>query len=138
MTAAMVAMHRKLPPGEQYPLQPREVTVRVAEKAGVAHELKTEGEVKGATLAAHFVYGAATGALYGGIAPFLPGKPAVRGILFGLAMWSGSYLGWLPALGIRRPATEQPADREGLMIAAHVVWGTALGLLAAKLGVRQR
>jgi hypothetical protein len=41
-----------------------------------------------------------------------------------------SYLGGLPALGIQRPATEHNRARRRLMIAAHVVYGAALGLTA--------
>ena len=49
---------------------------------------------------------------------------------YGLAVWTTGYLGLLPALGALRPATEHPPRRTALMIAAHVVWGAALGLLA--------
>ena len=47
--------------------------------------------------------------------------------LYGLAVWAGSYLGLLPALGIMSPATDHPLRRTALMIAAHLVWGSALG-----------
>jgi uncharacterized membrane protein YagU involved in acid resistance len=138
MTAAMVALHKQLPRHEQYPLPPREVTVQVAEKAGVVDDLETEAEVRQATWAAHFAFGAAAGALYGPLARHMPGGRVAGGVLFGLAVWSGSYVGWLPALGIRRSATRQPPRREGLMIAAHIVWGAALGLLTSKLSGNPR
>ena len=57
----------------------------------------------------------------------MPG-PAL-GIGFGLAVWGGSYLGWIPALGILRPANRHPPRRTSLMIASHMVWGGALGWL---------
>ncbi|MCA1636528.1 MAG: hypothetical protein LC802_23280 [Acidobacteria bacterium] len=50
-----------------------------------------------------------------------------------MAVWAGSYLGWLPAAGILRPATEHPPRRTALMIAAHVVWGVAAGLVVESL-----
>lgn len=48
-------------------------------------------------------------------------------------VWSGSYLGLLPALNILPPATEHPPGRNALMIAAHVVWGSVLGTTEAYL-----
>src|SRR5262249_36443677 len=52
----------------------------------------------------------------------------VKGTAYGLAVWAGSYLGLLPALGILSPATRHPPRRTALMIAAHVVFGSALGV----------
>jgi uncharacterized membrane protein YagU involved in acid resistance len=87
----------------------------------------------GTTLAAHFSYGAAAGI---GYAPFA-GKsgmhPSIEGAMYGLAVWGGSYLGIMPATGLYHSATEEPAARNTLMIAAHLVWGAALGLIFAKL-----
>ncbi len=59
--------------------------------------------------------------------------PALAGAGFGLAVWAGSYLGWLPAAGILRPATEHPPRRVALMIAAHLVWGASAGLALGAL-----
>src|SRR5205085_2819495 len=42
MTWAMEAMHRRLPQQERYPLPPRQITMRVAEKAGVKEDLDEE------------------------------------------------------------------------------------------------
>jgi hypothetical protein len=50
-----------------------------------------------------------------------------------VAVWAGSYLGWLPAAGILSPATEHPARRNALMIASHVVWGAAAGVIVERL-----
>ena len=49
-----------------------------------------------------------------------------KGIAFGLGVWTASYLGLLPALGILKPATQHPLRRNLLMIGAHVVWGASL------------
>lgn len=127
MTIAMKLMHENLPPEEQYPLPPREITEKVAEEAGVDDDM-TEDQHRAATLAAHFGYGTACGIVYGIASPVLPGSPTARVIGFGLAVWTGSYLGLLPSLGILKSATEHPARRNALMIAAHVVWGAATGL----------
>ena len=48
-------------------------------------------------------------------------------------MWAASYLGWIPAAGLLKPATEHPARRNFMMIAAHLVWGAALALALKEL-----
>ena len=136
MTGVMLALHRVLPARERYPLPPRQITMRVAEAVGVKQELGEPGR-EAATAVSHFGYGATAGALYGLLAPHIPGPPLVKGIGFGLAVWTGSYLGWLPAAGILPPATREPARRNALMIAAHVVWGAATGLLTEHLAERR-
>jgi uncharacterized membrane protein YagU involved in acid resistance len=125
MTAAMEFGADHLPRHEQYALPPRLITRQLAGEAGVAHQLD-DSETKALTLAAHFGYGAAMGVIYSAITPPKWTGPTT-GIAFGLGVWAGSYLGALPALGILTPATEHPARRNLLMIAAHVVWGSALG-----------
>jgi hypothetical protein len=52
---------------------------------------------------------------------------------FGLAVWTASYAGWLPATGLRRPPTSQPVGLEALMIAVHVVYGATLGVVHDRL-----
>ncbi len=133
MTLAMKLMHEQLPREEQYPLPPRQVTEGMAEAAGVNEHLAEE-ERKAATWVSHFAYGAACGALYGALSGGrAAGHPAVAGVCFGVAVWAGSYLGWLPAAGILSPATEHPARRNALMVAAHVVWGATTGVVLERL-----
>lgn len=132
MTLAMKLMHEQLPAPERYPLPPREITMEIAEEAGIKEHMD-ETERWSATVAGHFAYGAAMGALYAPLAERLPGHPALKGIGWGLAVWTGSYLGWLPAFGILSPATEHPPRRNALMIAAHVVWGAGIGFVTNTL-----
>jgi hypothetical protein len=132
MSAAMKLMHEQLPEHEQYPLPPRAVTMEMAERAGVREHLD-EDEREAATWAGHFGYGAACGALYGALAANARVPPLAAGVGFGLAVWAGSYLGWLPAAGLIPPATEHPPRRTALMIAAHAVWGATTGLVVAGL-----
>ena len=130
MTLAMKLMHEQLPREERYPLPPRQVTEGLARKAGVNEQLDEE-EREAATWVSHFAYGATCGALYGAVSGEKVDEHALlAGVGFGLAVWAGSYLGWLPAAGIISPATEHPARRTALMIAAHAVWGatTAVGV----------
>ena len=135
MTVAMEAMHRRLPQRQRYPLPPRKITMRAAGAVGVRHKLD-EPERLGLTLAAHFGYGTAAGALYGPLSNRVKGPAAVKGMGYGLLVWAGSYLGLLPALGLLSPATDHPPRRNALMIAAHLVWGATLGLLTAWLTPR--
>lgn len=128
MSAVMAALHRQLPPHERYPLPPREITVEVAHRAGAEEAVDSEPDREMSTWVSHFGYGAASGAAYGALAGALPLGPLAGGILWGLVVWSGSYLGWLPAARIRASAAKQPPRREALMIAAHVVFGAATGL----------
>ena len=135
MTLAMKLMHEQLPGHEQYPLPPRQVTEGLAEKAGVDRHLDEEDR-ESATWVSHFAYGAACGALYGALSEGLENSgapPALAGAGFGVAVWAGSYLGWLPAAGIISPATEHPPRRNALMIAAHVVWGAGVGVALERL-----
>jgi hypothetical protein len=78
-----------------------------------------------------------TGALFGLVPSLHPAKSAAAGALFGLGVWTASYLGWLPASGLRQPIKYDPVARTGLLIGGHVVWGAALGLMAA-LGTGRR
>jgi uncharacterized membrane protein YagU involved in acid resistance len=127
MTTAMDLMHRTLPEEEQYPLPPHEITMEVAEGAGVRHRMDQPSRVT-ATLVSHFGYGVATGALYGEIEDRVNLPPVVKGVAYGLGVWAVSYLGLLPAVGILESATKHPARRNAVMIAVHVVWGSALAV----------
>jgi hypothetical protein len=131
MTVAMEKMFHELPPSEHYPLPPSEITERVEEE-GLGEPLPMPHH-KTLTLLSHFGYGTAIGTVYALTASKLPFGPVVNGSLFGLAVWAGSYLGWIPALGILSPATEHPPRRTALMIIAHLIWGSATGLLVDKL-----
>ena len=126
MTVVMEIMHAALPDDEQYPLPPRIITMKAAEAVDLKKEMG-EDERTAAALISHFAYGATVGALYAPVARKIPLAPPLAGACYGLAVWAGSYLGLLPALGVLKPATEHPVRRTALMIAAHLVWGAALG-----------
>ena len=128
MTVLMLEWHRRLPQSEKYPLPPREIFDELIERAEIDDKLR-EPEKANLAVAGHFAYGAANGVLY----RILIEKPtAANGAAFALTLWAWSYLGWLPALRILRPATEHPQERNALMISAHIVWGASLGLISAQ------
>ena len=62
---------------------------------------------------------------------------AAAGAMFGLGVWATSYLGWLPMFGVRQPIRYDPLPRSGLMIAAHLAWGTVAGLVFAAVASRK-
>jgi uncharacterized membrane protein YagU involved in acid resistance len=67
------------------------------------------------------------------VAAVAPRPSLAAGAAAGVTIWAGSYLGWIPAVGLLTPATEHPARRNGMMIAAHLVWGAALALTLKEL-----
>jgi hypothetical protein len=62
----------------------------------------------------------------------------MKGAAYGVAVWTGSYLGWIPTLGLLKPATRHPAERNALMLAAHLVWGAALGGTLREITLTER
>ena len=128
MTVVMEAIRRVLPAHQQDPIPPRQITERAAETVGVADDVSEEGKDT-ATAVAHLGFGASAGAVYGALAPHLPLGPVANGVGYGLAVWAGSYLGWLPATGLYKHPANEPAGRHAKMIASHVVWGATLGLV---------
>lgn len=137
MTLAMKLIHLSLPrPQRNEPMPPRQVTMRAAEAAGVDGEMN-EPARDAATAISHVSYGATAGAAYVAAAHRLPGGPVTRGAIFGLGVWAGSYLGWLPAARVLPPATRWPVGRNVMMIVSHVVWGAATGIVADVLMRRQ-
>ena len=138
MTAFWEVMHPRLEGEPPRPMPSREVAEGLAVKAGISREL-TEQQMQQLALALHFGYGTFTGALFGLIAPESRSRAVGAGMLFGLGVWTASYLGWLPATGVRQSPRWDPPTRTKLMIASHVLWGAAAGLfLRAGRGHRAR
>lgn len=131
MTLAMTRLFNQLPSSEQYPLPPREITETVARRAKGGERLDDRQTAR-LSLAAHFAYGAVTGALYPLL--FRRSRNAILyGSGYGVAIWAASYLGWIPAAKILRPATQHPARRNALMLAAHCVWGAKTAMITQAL-----
>ncbi|HYE08158.1 MAG TPA: DUF1440 domain-containing protein [Planctomycetota bacterium] len=137
MTALMSTWLRLLPRGQQQPLPPRKIAMRVARRVGVADRLDP-ADRHALTAAGHLGYGAATGAAYAALVAGGMRAGAASGVAFGLAVWTVSYLGWLPATHLHRSATREPAARNAMMIVAHVVWGAALGAFVGRAAGARR
>ena len=114
MTAAMRRLHARLPERERYPLTPREIVDSIA--------APPDQPARDLTAAAHFAYGAGCGAL---LAAADPRVGRLTGAMAGAGVWLASYMGWIPAFGVLKPATDHPPRRNALMIAVHLVWGWA-------------
>lgn len=135
MTAGSMLLFDRLPRRERYPLPPREITQVIVERASrvpVRQELAVP-----ASLASHFAFGALCGIGLTALGLHRR-RPVAHGIAYGVAVWAGSYLGWIPASGILTPAVQHPGRRTALMIAVHVIWGAATGAAAASLAASER
>jgi uncharacterized membrane protein YagU involved in acid resistance len=107
----------------------REIIDVGAARTGV--ELKGEA-VKNVTLAAHFAYGAACGALLAALNPRMSTR---SGAAAGAGIWLASYMGWIPQAGILKPATDHPLRRNAMMIGVHLVWGGVTALAMRELAL---
>jgi uncharacterized membrane protein YagU involved in acid resistance len=129
MSAVMLIGHRWLPWRQRDPLPPQQITNEALASVDLHDDLDSH-ERAALAVFNHFAYGAGMGLLYGGLTAAAPSTNRVSsGIAYGLAVWTASYLGLVPALGLYRSAVQEPAGRNALMIAAHVVWGASLGVM---------
>lgn len=125
MSAVMLAADRAGLMGKH---PPEIIAEKTLDAAGVppTETAKTTTAVTG-----HFAFGAAAGALFGLLQhrSGSPGLPIARGIGYGLALYTVSYAGWIPAMNIMPSPTHDRPGRQSSMIAAHVVFGAALAVL---------
>jgi uncharacterized membrane protein YagU involved in acid resistance len=107
-------------------MPPEKITAKMLDRAGIGHSGAQQDAL--ATLL-HFGFGATAGAMFGVVAPrpLLVRVPA--GLTYGAAIWGVSYMGWVPALGIMPPAERDRRDRQAVMLAAHLIYGSALAIL---------
>lgn len=131
MTILMLKWHQRLPTQERYPLPPREIFDELTRRAEISDELD-ENQKTNLSIAGHFAYGATTGAFYAPLISAIDKPNLINGAAYGVAVWAASYLGWLPAFRILKPATEHPTQRVMLMISAHLIWGATLGFITKK------
>jgi putative membrane protein len=113
----------------------------------------TRDEMKVAATAVHFAFGAAMGAIYGGLMETRilrdgerPGQGSGRaasgdsaravasGSAFGAAIWLGADEIAMPLLGLSKRKGELPADAHAQSFVAHIAYGVAAELV--RRGVR--
>lgn len=131
MTVAMEWMFRRLPPTQRFPLPPRFLVVRMAARTGATSKMDRRARDR-ATLVAHFAFGASTGSIFPAIAARAPLPSLLVGVLYGVVVYLSSYAGWVPALRLYPAPHKDAPHRTLLMIAAHLVWGSTLGIVEAQ------
>ncbi|MEZ4570236.1 MAG: hypothetical protein R2849_07895 [Thermomicrobiales bacterium] len=118
MTVSMILMHRLLKGYERYPLPPHTITSRVfGRRRPSAFTVggSDASQTNPLTVVLHFAYGGACGSILALSERFVRFPRVLTGVVAGLVVWAGSYLAWLPALGILSPATEHPPRRTALI-----------------------
>jgi hypothetical protein len=110
-------------------MPPEKITAKLLDRGGIGHS-GTEQDVLATVL--HFGFGAAAGAAFGVVAPRPMIARVPMGMAYGAAIWAVSYMGWVPALGIMPRADRDRRDRQAVMLAAHIVYGSVLGILVGK------
>lgn len=129
MSVWMLLGKRCLSWQSQEALPPAKITRELLRTAEVDDDLPSRHQAA-LVVANHFAYGAAMGALYAPLhRPASLASAAAAGATFGLVVWTGSYCGLLPALGLYQPPQKDTVERTALMISAHLIWGSATGLL---------
>jgi hypothetical protein len=110
-------------------MPPEKVTAKLLNEAGIHRSAKEQDAI---ATALHFGFGAAAGAAFATVAP----RPLLvripTGMAYGAAIWGVSYMGWIPAIGIMPAADRDRRDRQAVMLAGHLVFGAALGVLVGR------
>ena len=105
-------------------------TVQVAQKVSreqFGHELK-DAEKALAGLAVHYGYGAAMGALYGGLAEVVPVVGTGLGIPYATALWLFGDEIATTYLGIAKPPAATTPAEHASTLSAHFVYGVTLDI----------
>ncbi len=110
-------------------MPPEKVTAKLLNHAGI-HRSADQQDALAAAL--HFGFGAGAGAAFGLVAPRPMWIRVPAGMAYGAAIWGISYMGWVPAAGIMPPADRDRRDRQAVMLAGHLVFGAALGVLVGR------
>ena len=134
MSAVMLGAKRAGVTGE---LPPERITRRAIDTVSVEPlDDHTEDAI---AAVAHLSFGAVAGALFCLLTTRTVARrgstaiAALTGVLYATGIWLVSYQGWVPALGIMPPASGDRRGRVVTMLAAHWVYGAALGVLATML-----
>ncbi len=94
----------------------------------------TRQELEAAAPALHYAFGAAMGALYGGLREVSAPVRAMGGSGWGTAVWAGADGVGVPLLGLSRPKDEYPFEAHAQSYAAHIIYGVTTELV--RRGVR--
>ena len=107
-------------------MPPEKITAKMLRRSGIAH---SEGQQDALATLLHFGFGAAAGSVFGALAPKRLIVRVPAGMAYGAAIWGVSYMGWVPAFGIMPAADRDRSDRQAVMLAGHLIYGTALAIM---------
>lgn len=124
--ANRIAPKTETPP----PTREKDSTVQVASAVTrqVGYELPEHQESRAGSVV-HFAFGGLVGALYGAVAEVVPKVTALVGLPFGVAVWLGAHVVAVPALGLAKLPTQQPAREETQELGLHAVYGMTTELV---------
>jgi hypothetical protein len=117
---------------------PPELIARKAVET-VAGAPPADDQVDAVAAVAHIGFGAVAGTIFellmirAHVARRSAAIGASAGALYATGIWLVSYQGWVPALGIMPAASRDQRGRVATMLAAHWVYGAALGVIATVL-----
>jgi uncharacterized membrane protein YagU involved in acid resistance len=97
-------------------------TAKVISRNVFGHELQ-ESEKKPAGAVVHYVFGTATGGLYGVLAEVSPPVTMAAGLPFGAAFWLIADEITVPVLGLSKGPAEYPISTHAYALASHLVYG---------------
>ena len=130
MSLLMLVAQRAGWMGEQPPRKITDGALDAADRASDDGDVDPpEPARQGLSALNHLAFGAVAGVPFGLLHQVLPAGPArvPAGAAYGVGVWASAYLGWVPALGIMPPAHRDRSGRPASMIAAHLLYGSALG-----------
>ena len=112
-------------------MPPEKITARALNRLRVH---RTRGTQDALASLLHLAFGAGAGAAFelARRRARLPLPALIQGLAFGTAVWTVSYAGWVPALGIMQPPQQDRPGRPAVMLAAHWVYGGLLALFAQR------
>jgi len=97
-------------------------TAKVISEKVFGHELQ-ESEKRPAGAAVHYVFGTATGGLYGALAEVSPQVTTAAGLPFGAVFWVIADETAVPLLGLSKGPTAYPLSTHVYSFASHLVYG---------------
>ncbi len=83
----------------------------------------------------HYIFGTATGGLYGAAAELTPSIGVGAAVPFGIVFWLIADETAVPALGLSKAPTEYPLSTHATALAAHCVYGLTVD--AVRRGMRR-
>ena len=110
-------------------MPPEKVTSRVLRRSGIR---PSKAQQDALATVFHLGFGTGAGAVFGVIAPRRLIARVPSGMAYAAAIWGVSYMGWVPAFGIMPAADRDRRDRQIVMLAGHLVYGTALALTVGR------